>query len=101
VRVLCDHDDAAASALLGNIRRSLSPSATLLIAEPMDGPKPGESAAAAYFAFYFLAMQSGACRSPEEITALLAGAGFGSIKRVRTRNPLFASVITAKAVNEL
>ena len=101
VRVLCDHDDAAASALLRNIRRSLSPSATLLIAEPMDGPKPGESAAAAYFAFYFLAMQSGACRSPQEITALLAGAGFGSIKRVRTRNPLFASVITAKAVNEL
>ena len=101
VRVLCDHDDAAASALLKNIRRSISPTATLLIAEPMDGPKPGESAAAAYFAFYFLAMRSGACRSPEKITALLKDSGFGSIERVRTRNPLFASVITAKPVTEL
>lgn len=100
VRVLCDHDDAAVLALLRNIRRSMAPTATLLIAEPMDGPGSGESAAAAYFSFYFLAMHSGACRSAEAITALLEDAGFGSIARVHTRNPLFASVITAKPAAE-
>jgi len=100
VRVLCDHDDTAVLALLRNIRRSMAPTATLLIAEPMDGPGSGESAAAAYFSFYFLAMRSGACRSAEKIDSLLETAGFGSITRVRTRNPLFASVITAKPAPE-
>ena len=96
VRVLCDHDDAAALALLKNIRSSINIDATLLIAEPMDGDDTGGALAAAYFGLYFLAMRSGACRSPQRITDLLETAGFGSIRRVPTRNPLFASVICAK-----
>ena len=96
VRVVCDHDDAAALALLQNIRRTIAPDATLLIAEPMDDWDAGSGLAAAYFGFYFLAMQSGACRSPQKAHTLLEAAGFGSIKRVRTRNPLFASILTAK-----
>lgn len=96
VRVVCDHDDAAALTLLKNIRNSIDTDATLLIAEPMDGADTGGALAAAYFGLYFLAMRSGACRSPEQITHLLESAGFGSIRRVPTRNPLFASIITAK-----
>ena len=96
VRVICDHDDTAALNLLRNIRRSIAPGATLLIAEPMDDADTGGSLAAAYFGLYFLAMQSGACRSPARIEALLTEAGFGRIRRTHTRNPLFASVITAK-----
>ena len=96
VRVLCDHDDRAAFDLLKNIRRSINPDATLLIAEPMEGSDTGGSLAAAYFGFYFLAMRSGACRSPQSITQLLDAAGFASIRRISTRNPLFASIMTAK-----
>jgi demethylspheroidene O-methyltransferase len=96
VRVLCDHDDEPALNLLKNIRRSIHPDATLLIGEPMDRADAGGSLAAAYFGLYFLAMQSGSCRSADQIAALLRAAGFGSIKRVATRNPLFASVLTAK-----
>jgi len=96
VRVVCDHDDAAVLTLLKNIHRSIASDTTLLIAEPMDGGDTGSALAAAYFGLYFLAMQSGACRSPEKIEALLEEAGFASIQRVPTRNPLFASIITAK-----
>ncbi len=101
VRVLCDHDDAAAAALLRNIRRTIAPGATLLIAEPMDAGDTGGSLAAAYFGLYFVAMRSGRCRSPQHIESLLAEAGFESVRKVRTRNPLFASVISAKARREL
>lgn len=97
VRVLCDHDDAAALKLLQNIRRSIAPSATLLIAEPMDGSGSGDSLAAAYFGLYFLAMRSGACRSPQKIQSLLEQAGFKLLRKMPTRNPLFASVIVAKS----
>jgi len=97
VRVVCDHDDAAALTLLKNIRRSIGPDATLLIAEPMDGGDAGGSLAAAYFGFYFLAMQSGQCRSPDAISSLLEEAGFGSIRHIKTRNPLFASLVMAKS----
>ena len=101
VRVLCDHNDEPALRLLKNIRRSIHPDATLLIGEPMDSSDAGGSLASAYFGLYFLAMQSGACRSPDQITALLKEAGFGSIKTVATRNPLFASVLTAKPHSEV
>lgn len=96
VRVLCDHDDDAALALLQNIRCGILPETTLLIAEPMDDGRPGGSLAAAYFGFYFLAMQSGSCRSPAKIMSLLSKAGFTEARRCTTRNPLFASVIVAK-----
>lgn len=93
VRVLCDHDDDAALAILRNVRASMAPGACALIAEPMAGPREGESLAAAYFGFYFLAMRSGRCRTPDEIRGLLIDAGFVRPHRVRTRNPLMASVV--------
>lgn len=96
VRVLCDHDDAAALALLKNIHHGMAPDATLLIAEPMDSGDTGGALAAAYFGFYFLAMRSGACRGPDRIEKLLQKAGFETIRKVPTRNPLFASLVTAK-----
>lgn len=101
VRVLCDHDDAAALRLLKNIRRSIAPSSTLLIAEPMDGSDSGDSLAAAYFGLYFLAMRSGACRSPQQIQSLLETAGFTLSRKISTRNPLFARVIIAKPTGSL
>ena len=95
VRVLCDHDDARALALLSNLRRTMAPGATLLIAEPMDGPGEGESLAAAYFGLYFLAMRSGRCRTPARIVELVREAGFGRATRRATANPLIASLVVA------
>lgn len=96
VRVLHDHDDDDALALLRSVRDALADGATLVIAEPMaDGP--GARRLAAYFAMYFLAMGSGRLRDLAAQRALLARAGFGGVRRVRTTLPLQTSVIVARA----
>lgn len=96
VRVLYDHGDDAAIAILKNIRKSMSPSDTLLIAEPMAGKSAGEKQAAAYFHIYLLAMRSGRCRSANDHFKLLKAAGFTRFSRVRTHLPVATGLITAK-----
>ena len=95
IRIVCDHDDDAVVTLLRNLHRSMHRDANLLIAEPMAGPEGGAGPAAAYFSFYFLAMKSGRCRSPAELTELLEKAGFSGVEWRKTRRPIFASVIVA------
>ena len=96
VRVIHDHDDAAALAILRAVWRALPPDGTLLLAEPMAGAPGAEPVGDAYFAFYLLAMGSGRARSPDEITVLLRAAGFDRIRRERTREPLLTGLITAR-----
>lgn len=95
VRVLCDHDDGPALKLLANIHEALAPRAKVLIAEPMGGRDGGAGGAAAYFSLYFLAMQSGRLRRPEDIRRLLDQAGFSDIRHIKTRQPLIASLMIA------
>ena len=95
VRVLHDHDDDVAAALLRNIHRALPPGGVLLIAEPMIGAAGAEPVGATYFAFYLLAMGSGRARSPGEIGAMLQSAGFTRWRLLPTRLPLSANVILA------
>ena len=97
IRVLCDHDDGPALTLLRRIHDSMRAGDMLLIAEPMGGRDGGAGRAAAYFGLYFLAMQSGRSRTPAEIRHLLSAAGFAHIRRVRTRQPLLASILVATA----
>jgi demethylspheroidene O-methyltransferase len=97
VRILHDHDDAPAQALLGNIRASLAPGARLLIAEPMARIPGAEPMGEAFFGLYLWAMGSGRPRSPEEIIAMLKKAGFASARPVATAQPVNASVIIARA----
>lgn len=98
VRVLCDHEDEAALALLGNVRAAMRGGDTLLVAEPMAaGRGEGDALAAAYFSVYFLAMGAGRNRSPQALIALLRQAGFASAQLRATRNPLFARLIVARA----
>ena len=95
VRVLHDHDDAEAARLLAAIRRALPPGKTIVVAEPMSG-LPGTAAVAdAYFGFYLMAMGSGRPRRPEEISALLAAAGFRDVRVVRTRRPFLVCIVRA------
>ncbi|KAB7784691.1 methyltransferase [Methylorubrum populi] len=95
VRVIHDHDDAKAMAILHAAHRALPPGGLLAIAEPMAGTAGAEPIGDAYFGFYLLAMGSGRPRTVEELTAVLKQAGFTGIRERRTRRPLLARLLTA------
>ena len=96
VRVIHDHDDSAALAILRAARRALPDDGTLLLAEPMAGTQGAEPIGDAYFAFYLMALGSGRARTPEMLAAMLREAGFRRIQRRRTATPLLASLIVAR-----
>jgi demethylspheroidene O-methyltransferase len=95
IRVLHDHDDAPALALLRAVHAALPPGGTLFIAEPMAQTPGAEPAGDAYFGFYLLAMGSGRPRSPVEIAAMLQASGFSKSRLIATAMPLTARVIVA------
>jgi demethylspheroidene O-methyltransferase len=96
IRVLHDHDDDAALALLRAARRALPADGTLILAEPMSGTRGAEPAGDAYFGFYLLAMKRGRPRPAERIVAMLNQAGFGSVRPIATATPLLVRVLAAK-----
>ena len=63
VRVLHDHDDESARALLAAVRRALPPGGVVVVAEPMAGARGAEPMGDAYFGFYLLAMGRGRPRT--------------------------------------
>jgi demethylspheroidene O-methyltransferase len=97
VRVIYDHDDAPALAILRAARRALPRGGTLLLAEPMAAAAGAEPMGAAYFGMYLLAMGSGRSRSAERLAALLGQAGFDRIRERRTALPLQAGLLVARA----
>jgi demethylspheroidene O-methyltransferase len=94
VRVLHDHDDDVAQALLNASRAALAPGGRLLIVEPMAtlGSAPEGHA---YFGFYLAAMRSGRPREAREIKAMLRRAGFGHVHERATPLPLAARFLVA------
>lgn len=94
-RILHDHDDDVAQALLFNIHRALDDNGRLLIVEPMSGSKSAEPMGDAYFGMYLWAMGSGRPRTQEEIFHMLKRAGFKSIKTIKTALPIITSAIVA------
>jgi len=97
VRILHDHDDEPAAALLSNIRKSLSPGQRLLIAEPMAQIPGAEAMGEAFFGFYLWAMGSGRARSPVEIQKMLKDAGFSNSRLITGPQPVIASLVVATA----
>jgi demethylspheroidene O-methyltransferase len=95
VRVLHDHDDGAALAILGAVHRALPPRGTLLLAEPMAGTRGAEPVGDAYFGFYLLAMGAGRPRTPAAFQAMLHEAGFARARLVATRMPMLTRLIVA------
>lgn len=95
VRVLHDHDDEPAAAILAASRAALAPGGRLIIVEPMaaNGKAPEGHA---YFGLYLAAMRSGRPRTPAEIRAMLGRAGFTHVRRRGTPLPLVASFIEAR-----
>lgn len=96
VRVLHDHDDEVALALLRASRDALAPGGRLLIVEPMAtlGSAPEGHA---YFGLYLAAMRSGRPRTPEEIRGMLLTAGFRRVQHRRTPLPMIARCCVAFA----
>ncbi|MEM1197626.1 MAG: methyltransferase [Pseudomonadota bacterium] len=97
VRILHDHDDAPAAALLRNIRQSLKPGQRILIAEPMARIPGAEAMGEAFFGFYLWAMGSGRARGPAEIKAMLEEAGFSRPRLIAGPQPVIASLMVASA----
>jgi demethylspheroidene O-methyltransferase len=95
IRVIHDHDDAAALAILQAARQALPPDGTLLLAEPMADTSGAESVGA-YFSFYLLAMGSGRLRRAEELMSMMREAGFSHVRRVPTRRPMLVRVLVGR-----
>ena len=97
VRVIHDHDDDKAQALLTKARAALAPGSSLILAEPMAGTVGAEAMGAAYFNFYLHAMGSGRARRPEVLMGMLRAAGFGQSRLLPTATPLQTQLIQAIA----
>ena len=97
VRIVHDHNDDAALAILKRCRKALPAGGTLLLAEPMGREKVGDPATDAYFGFYLHAMGRGRPRTAKELQALIAQAGFSRCQSLRTHLPMLTSLLVAKA----
>jgi demethylspheroidene O-methyltransferase len=97
VRVIHDHTDDGALAILRRVREALPPGGTLLLAEQMADTPGAETLGDAYFGFYLLAMGRGRPRSAAALTALIEAAGFRRVRPVGTRMPLQVQLLVATA----
>jgi len=97
VRVLHDHDDDAAVALLRAAREALAPGGRLVVAEPMSGTPGAERVGEAYFGLYLLAMGQGRPRTAAQNRSLLERAGFSRVRAPKTRRPIFCRLLVAEA----
>ncbi len=94
IRVLLDHDDETALAILKSARAALPQGGVLLVAEPMAETRGAEKVAA-YFSLYLMAMGRGRPRTELQLQALLRKAGFQRIERRSTCQPLLARILVA------
>jgi demethylspheroidene O-methyltransferase len=92
-----DPDDEHALAILKAARAALPSGGTVLVAEPMAQTPGAHAMGDAYFGFYLLAMGRGEARSVDDMRRLLGLAGFQDIRPVKTRLPLQAGVVVARA----
>jgi demethylspheroidene O-methyltransferase len=100
VRVLHDHDDDSALAVLRAVRLVVPQHGVLLLAEPMSGTRGAEPITDAYFGFYLLAMGAGRLRTPREIAQLVTAAGFWRMQLLSTRRPLLTRAMLARPSKE-
>ncbi len=96
IRVLLDHNDDAAQALLRKVRRALGPGGKVVVAEPMAGVHGAERVGEVYFGFFLRALGQGRTRTPAEHAAFLREAGFARTRLVPTRYPVSTSIIVGE-----
>ena len=95
LRVLHDHPDDDAGALLRRCRAALPAGGRLVVAEPLAGASGAGRVGSAYFGFDLLAMGRGRARSAWEYGELLGAAGFREVRDLGSRMPVQAGVLTA------
>jgi demethylspheroidene O-methyltransferase len=100
VRVVHDHDDAHALAILRAVHAALPPGGVLLLAEPMAQTRGAEPMGAAYFGLYLYAMGSGRPRTDAALGALLRSAQFERVRLLPTRHPLQTRVLVASRAGQ-
>lgn len=97
LRILHDHDDDKALALLRQVHRCLPPGGHVLVAEPMALERgAARRVGDAYFGLYLLAMGSGRPRSMKENCALLRAAGFQP-RPLKTPRPMLTQAVVGIA----
>lgn len=96
LRVAHDHPDATVLRLLRGIHEALPPGGTLLLAEPMAQAEGRPAPPDPYFHFYLLAMGSGRLRTVEELSDLMAEAGFVGVEVVPNRLPVHARILVGR-----
>lgn len=97
VRIVHDHNDEQALAILQRCHAALPRGGTLLLAEPMARERIGDPATDAYFGFYLHAMGRGRPRTAVELMTLLEQAGFDRSREVKTHMPMLTSLLVARA----
>lgn len=96
VRIIHDHDDDPAQAILNSVYEALERDGELIVCEPMSTGGYAQRMSDAYFNFYLHAMGSGRPRPPSMLKAMLEKAGFQDVRLLKTRSPLITSVISAR-----
>ncbi|UIP06909.1 methyltransferase [Erythrobacter sp. SDW2] len=96
VRILHDHDDDVAQALLGSIFESLPSGGKLLIIEPMARTRGAKAMGDSYFGLYLWAMGSGRPRPFAEIAGMARKAGFARVVEIDTPLPIIARALLAR-----
>ncbi len=96
IRVIYDHPDERALAILRAVYRALPAGGTLLLAEPMAGAPGAPRMGDAYFGFYLLAMRGGRSRTAAELQCLMETAGFERVRELPTPIPLQVGVLVAR-----
>jgi demethylspheroidene O-methyltransferase len=96
IRVVYDHPDERALAILRAVFRALPAGGTLLLAEPMAGAPGAPRMGDAYFGFYLLAMHGGRSRTALQLQLLIETAGFTQVRELPTAIPLQVGVLVAR-----
>jgi demethylspheroidene O-methyltransferase len=96
VRVLHDHDDDDAQALLTAAYRALAPRGVVLVAEPMAQTPGARAMGDAYFGLYLTAMGQGRPRSARDLSQRLRAAGFVGVEERRTAQSVLVRLLVAR-----
>jgi demethylspheroidene O-methyltransferase len=96
VRVLHDHDDEPAQALIQRAFDALPPGGRLVVAEPLAGTPGAEPIGDAYFGLYLWAMGSGRPRHAAEYQQMFKNVGFTSVTELKSGMPCLVRILCAE-----
>ncbi|MEM6954045.1 MAG: methyltransferase [Myxococcota bacterium] len=96
VRVLLDHGDESARAILVAARKAIAPGGTVVVAEPMRNTG-ARRMTDTYFGVYLWAMGQGQTRTPQAVAELLRDAGFRAPRAVPSHRSLSCHLVVARA----